>query len=236
MSELLSWLQIMVGGLWVTIQLSAATALGCIVLSTGLAIFGISRRRFLRAFVSGYVDIFRSIPLLVLLLLVYYGLGSLTKETGLNTFWLVAISLIVSESAYLSQTYRGGIQAIPAGQWDAGGSIGLTWGQTLRLIILPQAIPPGIPSTLNSVIGIVKNSSLASLVGLAEVTLVSNDVVYSSFRPLQVYLVLGVLYAAVVIPLTILSAWYERRINRALPSQKAAAALTEATAAAVGAR
>lgn len=215
MAELLDWFGLMAGALVVTLILSAVTAILSVLLATFIAIAAIFPNRVVRFCARSYVDIFRSIPLLVLLIFVYYVLGTWAKDVGLNSFWLAVIALTLNEAAYLSETYRGGLLAISQAQRDAGMSLGLPWHAIMRHIVIPQAVLPATPSTLNAVIGIVKDSSLASLITVGEVTLIANNIVYATFKPLQVYLALGVVYAAVVIPLTVVSHAIERRVPSA---------------------
>lgn len=210
MLEFLSWLAILWGGLVVTLELTAATAVLTVLLSAAVAIGGVHPWKLVRIVARGYADLFRSIPLLALLTFVYFGLGSFTAHLGLPALWLAVFALTLSESAYLSENYRAGLQAIPSTQWEDAKSLGLKWRQTVILIVLPQAIPPAIPTTLNAAIGIIKDSSLASIIAVSEVTLIATQLVSATFLPLQVYLTLGLMYLALIIPLTVLSSRVER--------------------------
>jgi His/Glu/Gln/Arg/opine family amino acid ABC transporter permease subunit len=216
MSELVAWFAILAGGLVVTLELIICTALFTIVLSAALAICSISPWRFVRVLVSLYADLMRSIPLLALLIFLYYGLGRIAVGLGVSAFWLVVAGLTMSESAYLGEIYRGGLLAIPESQWEAAASIGLGWPSTIRLVVLPQALPAAIPSTLNMLISIIKDSSLASLVAVAEVTLVATILVSQTFEPMQVYLVLALLYLILIVPLSLLARWVEARVGSGL--------------------
>jgi ABC-type amino acid transport system permease subunit len=147
------------------------------------------------------------------LIFVFFGLGRLLSGFGISAFWLAVASLTINESAYLGEIYRGTLLSIPQTQWEAASSLGLGWVSILRLVILPQALPPAVPSTLNIVIGIIKNSSLASLVAVGEVTLAATILVSQTFEPMRVYLLLSVLYLALIVPLGLLARWLERRIG-----------------------
>jgi His/Glu/Gln/Arg/opine family amino acid ABC transporter permease subunit len=210
----MSWLAILAGGLVVTVELVAVSMVLTIVVSVGLAIGSVSPWRPVRLLVAMYSDLLRSIPLLALLIFLYYGLGRLAVEFGISGFWLVVAGLTLSESAYLGEIYRGGLLAIPAGQWEAAASLGLTWPAMIRYVVLPQAVPPAVPSTLNMLIGVIKNSSLASLVAVNEVTLVATILVSDTFQPMQVYLVLALLYLLLIFPISLLSQWLERRLGK----------------------
>jgi His/Glu/Gln/Arg/opine family amino acid ABC transporter permease subunit len=205
MNELLQWLGILGSGLLVTVELALAATALTVAFSAVLALADISPWRIVRLPALLYADVFRSIPLLALLIFVYYGLGPFASKLGISAFWLAVAGLTISESAYLSEVYRGGLQAIPDGQWDAAASLGLGWFSTARLVVLPQALPPAVPSTMNMAIAILKDSSLASLIAVPEVTLTATFLVSETFRPLQVYAVLALLYLALVVPLTLLA-------------------------------
>lgn len=198
----------------VTIELVAVSMLLTIVVSVALAVCSVSPWRPVRVLAALYSDLLRSIPLLALLIFLYYGLGRVAVAFGVSGFWLVVAGLTLSESAYLGEIYRGGLLAIPPGQWEAAASLGLTWPGTIRYVVLPQALPPAVPSTLNMLIAVIKNSSLASLVAVNEVTLVATILVSDTFQPMQVYLVLAVLYLLLIIPVSVLSQWLERRVRK----------------------
>jgi His/Glu/Gln/Arg/opine family amino acid ABC transporter permease subunit len=213
MGVVIGWLAILAGGLVVTLKLTLLAAVFTIVWSTLLAIGNISPHRPVRLLASLYCDLFRSIPLLALIIFMYYGLGGMTARLGIPDLWLMVGALTLSESAYLAEIYRGGLLAIPQGQWEAAESIGLGWWGVLRLVVLPQALPPAVPSTLNMVIASIKDSSLASLIAVNEVTLVATTLVSETFEPMQVYLVLAVLYLALIVPIALLSHRLETRLG-----------------------
>ena len=213
MGVVIGWLAILAGGLVVTLTLTFFAAIFTIVWSTLLAIGNISPLRPVRWLASLYCDLFRSIPLLALIIFMYYGLGGVTAGLGISDFWLMVAALTLSESAYLAEIYRGGLLAIPQGQWEAAESIGLGWWAALRLVVLPQALPPAVPSTLNMIIAAIKDSSLASLIAVGEVTLVATTLVSETFEPMQIYIVLAVLYLAVIVPIALVTHRLETRLG-----------------------
>jgi His/Glu/Gln/Arg/opine family amino acid ABC transporter permease subunit len=213
MDAAIGWLAVLAGGLVVTLELTLLAAVSTIAWSTLLAIGNISPHRPVRLVAGLYCDLFRSIPLLALIIFMYYGLGGITARLGIPDLWLMVAALTLSESAYLSEIYRGGLLAIPQGQWEAAESLGLGWWGVLRLVVLPQALPPAVPSTLNMVIASIKDSSLASLIAVNEVTLVATTLVSETFEPMQVYLLLAVLYLALIVPIALLSHWLEFRLG-----------------------
>ena len=177
MHELAGWLAILAGGLVVTIELAAATLVLSILLAGVLALMSISPLRVLRIFATVYVDVFRSIPILALAISVYYGLGAQLTSLGISPFETAVGVLTLIEGAYLAELYRGSLQSIRQQQWDAASSIGLGWMSTVRQVILPQALPPAVPITLNMAIAIIKDSSLVSLIAVSEITLVANQLI-----------------------------------------------------------
>jgi polar amino acid transport system permease protein len=217
MSVFLSWIAILAAGLWVTVQLSFFAVLATVILSSVIAMASIMPWRPLRVAAQIYVDVVRSTPLLALLMFLYFALGPLVGRFGVSAFWLAVLGLTLSESSYLAEVYRGGLLAIPTAQWEAGESLGLRWGQVIRRVIVPQALPPGVPGTVNFMIATIKDSSLASLITVNEVTLVATSLVSATFKPFQVYLVLGLMYLALITPFALasrgLEGWIARRFG-----------------------
>jgi His/Glu/Gln/Arg/opine family amino acid ABC transporter permease subunit len=219
MSDLGGWLAILLGGLVVTIKLAAATSVLSITLAGLLALMSISPLRILRIFAGLYVDIFRSIPILALAISVYYGLGASLHQLGITAFGTGVVVLTAIEAAYLAELYRGSLEAIRQAQWDAAASLGLGWGSTVRHVILPQALPPAIPITLNMIIAIIKDSSLVSLIAVNEITLVANQLIAETFKPIQIYAMVALLYVALIIPLAQVSRRIEVVVARRLGLQ-----------------
>lgn len=211
---LASWLELMLGGLVVTLELSLLTTLITVVLGTLGAIGAVSPRRWVRFVTRVYVDLFRSVPILALMIIFYFGFGPYSAEWGISTFTLALAALSLSSGAYLAEVYRGAIQSVPRSQWRAAESLGLSHAATLRYAVIPQVVPPLVPATLNGVISIIKNSSLASLITVYELTLSGTMAVSLSFMPMQVYLLLGAMYAVIILPLIFLSGRLERWVNR----------------------
>lgn len=216
MHELAGWLAILAGGLVVTIELAAATLVLAVLLAGVLALMSISPLRVLRIFATVYVDVFRSIPILALAISVYYGLGAELTSLGITPFETAVGVLTLIEGAYLAELYRGSLQSIRQQQWDAASSIGLGWMSTVRQVILPQALPPAVPITLNMAIAIIKDSSLVSLIAVSEITLVANQLIAETFQPIQVYTIVALLYIALILPLSFISKRLEIIVSRRL--------------------
>jgi glutamate transport system permease protein len=155
-------------GFWTTLQLFVVSALGALVLGTLLAAARVSPVPVLRATAAGYVTLFRNTPLLILILLTYYGL----PELGIRFSFFVEITLAMSlyTASFVAEALRSGVNAIPVGQAEAARSIGLPFGQSMTQVVLPQAYRAVVPPLANVLIALAKNTSLAAVFGLAEAT------------------------------------------------------------------
>ncbi len=211
---LTTWLAILAGGFVLTIELSALTLVLSMVVAALVALMSSSPWRLLRVLASAYVDVFRSIPILALAISVYYGLGATLHDLGITPFGTAVAVLTAIESAYLAELYRGALESIRRPQWDAASSLGLGWLATVRHVILPQALPAAIPITLNMAIAIVKDSSLVSLIAVSEVTLVANQLIAETFQPIQIYLLVALLYVVLILPGLQLQTEQEKTIQR----------------------
>jgi glutamate transport system permease protein len=168
MSEILKHIGVLVGGLGVTVELSLLGFVGAAVLGIALTIMRVSPVTPLRAFGTLYVEVFRNIPLLVFLFLFVFGL----PDAGISfpLFTSEAICLAMYFAAFACEAMRGGINAVPVGQAEAARALGMTFTQSLRLIILPQAFRTMVQPLANVLIGIVLGSSLGAAVGVSELT------------------------------------------------------------------
>ena len=155
-------------GFWTTLQLFAVSGLGALLLGTLLAAARVSPVPVLRATASAYVTLFRNTPLLILILLTYYGL----PELGIRFSFFVEITLALAlyTASFVSEALRSGVNAIPVGQAEAARSIGLPFGQSMTQVVLPQAYRAVVPPLASVLIALAKNTSLAAVFGLAEAT------------------------------------------------------------------
>ena len=168
--------------------------------------------RSLKAFNRTYIEVFRSIPLLVLLLWVYYGLP-IVAGISLSSFVAGIVSLSLSDSAFEAEVFRAGIQSIHKGQRDAAQSIGLNKYQAMRLIIFPQALRIILPAIGNQFIYVVKMSSLVSIIGLADLTRKANELVVSVYRPLEIYTFLVIEYLILILIISYLVRKLENKLK-----------------------
>lgn len=181
-------------GVWVAATLSILTFL----LGTVVGIFGaigrISRNRVIYAISTFYVELFRNTPLLVQMYIFYYGLESLSITLSAYTAALLAMSL--NSGAYETEIIRGGIIAVGKGQLEAAFSIGMTYAQTLRKVVIPYALQVIYPPLGNQVIGIILGSSVASVITVPEITYVALNIGSRSYRDFETFLVIWVIYLA----------------------------------------
>lgn len=216
LAQLQDWMPLLLQGLVVTLQLAAASAAVGLTVAAVVALLRISPWRPVRAGATIFVDIVRSIPLLALLIFVFFGLGKLLNQLGIPEFWAAVGAISISEASYLGETYRAALESVSSVQWDAANSLALTRSQTLRLVILPQAIPAAVPPTVNALIYIIKGTSLASLIAVNELTGVATELVDETFLPMQIYLLIGLMYLAVTVPLSYAAGYAERAVSRRL--------------------
>ncbi|NVD05805.1 amino acid ABC transporter permease [Vibrio sp. JPW-9-11-11] len=198
-----------------TIQVSLLSMLFAMLLGLLVALPALSTHAWGRMFNRVYVESVRSIPVLVLLLWVYYGMPTLL-DISLNHFWAGVIALTLAESAFMAEVFRGGIQAITRGQHEAAESLGFNYWQKMRLVILPQAFRQILPPLGNQFVYILKMSSLVSVIGLSDLTRRANELVVNEYLPLEIYTFLVLEYLVLILVVSQGVRWLEKRI--AIPS------------------
>ena len=159
-----------------------------------------------------YVSCFRGTPLLVQLFVIYFGLPSVDIQFEPITAGILALSLNVG--AYLSETLRGAINGVERGQWDAARSLGLRQTQVMRYVVGPQALRLAVPSLSNSLISLIKDTSLVSVIAVSELMLTTKEVIATSFQPFPLYLAAAAIYWAMSASFEGLQKKLERRLNR----------------------
>ena len=185
----------LISGFKITIFISLFSIIFSLIIGFLISLLSFSKSKI---FNRVYVDVFRSIPLLVLLLWVYYGLP-VVFGINLSPFIAGIVSLAFSDSAFEAEVFRSGIQSINIGQKDAAKSIGLNKYQEMRLIVFPQALRIILPAIGNQFIYVLKMSSLVSIIGLADLTRKANELVVSVYRPLEVYTFLVIEYLILIL-------------------------------------
>jgi polar amino acid transport system permease protein len=165
----------------------------------------------LRFIGAGYVNIVQGIPLLAWLFVLFFGLPILA---GVRVSpWIAAmVALSIYAGAFLGEIWRGCLRAIPRQQWEAGASLGLSFVEQLRYIIVPQAVRVAIPPTVGFLVQLIKNTSLAAVIGFIELTREGQLTTAATYRPFTVYIVVAAIYFAICFPLT----QWSRRLERTL--------------------
>tara|TARA_A100001011_G_C14235327_1_gene810735 strand:- start:203 stop:973 length:771 start_codon:yes stop_codon:yes gene_type:complete len=213
------WINIkfLIGGFGSTIQLSLIAAFLSIAIGLIVALPGMSKNPFLRAINRIYVEFIRAIPLLPMLFWVFYGLPVIFKSMGINVgidaFWGAVLTLAISDSAFTAEIFRAGIQSINKGQTEAAQTVGLNYYQTMRYVILPQALRRILPPLANQFIYIVKMSAFASVIGMQELTRRANEIVVTEYRPLEIYTLLIFEYLILVLIISYFVRWLEKRMG-----------------------
>jgi len=210
----LSNLQFLIGGMWWTILVSLCAIALSVVLGALVAVAGLSTRRWLNRVNRVYVELFRAIPLLVLMLWVFYGLPVIIG-LQLGVFATGVLSLAISDSAFEAEVFRAGIQSVPKGQIEAARSLGLNWSQQMRLVVMPQAIKVILPALGNQFVYVLKMSSLISVIGLQELTRRANELNVSEYRPLETYTLLVAEYLVLILFVSYMVRRMERKMAAA---------------------
>nr|WP_216610569.1 amino acid ABC transporter permease [Vibrio coralliilyticus] len=208
-------LKFLSAGFYDTIAISLLSMALAMLIGLLVALPSLSNSRWLNGLNRVYVEVIRSIPVLVLLLWVYYGLPTLL-DISLDHFWAGVIALTVAESAFMAEVFRGGIQSIAKGQHEAAESLGLNYWQKMRLVILPQAFRQILPPLGNQFVYILKMSSLVSVIGLSDLTRRANELVVNEYLPLEIYTFLVLEYLILILLVSQAVRWLEQRI--AIPS------------------
>ncbi|MDE6108490.1 MAG: amino acid ABC transporter permease, partial [Oscillospiraceae bacterium] len=158
-----------------------------------------------------YIWVFRGTPLLVQLMVVFYGFPEIGIR--LEAFPAAVIVFALNEGAYASEIVRAALEAVPAGQMEAGYCVGMSYLQTMRRIILPQAMRTAVPSLANSLISMTKDTSLASNITVAEMMLTTRTIIGAKFVAMPLYLEVGFIYLMMSTVLTFVQSWLEKKLN-----------------------
>ena len=209
--EGLTNLKFLLSGLTTTIYISVISIVLSAIIGFIVAIPSLAKNKFLTYINIGYVEIVRAIPLLVLILWIYYGLPIMTG-ISVSPFVSGIVALAISESAFQAEIFRAGINSIKKSQWEAGSSLGLSFFKRLRLVILPQAIKNILPALGNQFVYVLKMSSLVSIIGIGDLTRKANELVVSTYRPLEIYTFLILEYLVLIL----IVSYFVRKLERNL--------------------
>jgi polar amino acid transport system permease protein len=180
---------------------------GFLLLITRLSHFNLGQR-----VVKVYVQVFQGTPLLMQLFLAYFGMALVGIETSP---WLAAsVALTLYSSAFLTEIWRGCVDAIPKGQWEASQSLALSFFEQLRYVILPQAFKIAIPPTVGFLVQVIKGTALASVIGFVELTKAGTMITNATFQPFLVYSCVAVMYFSLCFPVSYFAKQLERKVQR----------------------
>ena len=197
-------------GAVVTVKITALSVFLGILIGLFVGIARISTYKIVHLAAAVYVDFLRGTPLLVQIFLVYFALPVLTGQR-IDPFVAAIAACSINSSAYVAEIFRAGIQSIDAGQMEAGRSLGMTWTQTMRYIIVPQAARRVIPPLGNEFIALLKDSSLVSVIGFEELTRRGQLIIARTYASLEIWICVAIIYLVMTVSISRLVAWLERR-------------------------
>jgi len=203
---------ILLKGTGYTLIFAFSAMFGGLVVGFMLAVARIVPSRWSQVPATVYVSMMRGTPLLVQVFIIYYGLPSIGISFAPLPAGVLALSL--NAGAYISESLRGAIIGITRGQWSAGYSLGLTYSQNLYYVVLPQALRLAVPSMSNTLISLIKDTSLVSVITVTELLLATKDVIATTFQPLPLYLAAAGIYWVLSICLEHLQARLEKYFGR----------------------
>jgi polar amino acid transport system permease protein len=198
-----------------TLEFTAAGFVGAALLGLILALMRLSPMRVLRIPAVVYTELFKNIPLLAIIFLIYFGLPS--QGIKLNVFTAGALSLIIFYAAYLSEIFRSAIAGVHGGQQEASEALGLSRIATFAHVVFPQALRSALPGTNTMLVDLLKSTSLLVTIAAAELMSQGQLIASETFRALEVYLVIAVFYFALCYPLSQGLLWFERQIRGGVP-------------------
>jgi polar amino acid transport system permease protein len=212
------------GGLALTVLLASLALALALPLGVLLGLARVSPYRALRWPVTALVFVVRGVPLLMVIFWAYFFLPTVTGHKT-DQFSTMLIALVVFDAAYLAEIVRAGIRGIPKGQFESARSLGLSYAQTMRRVILPQALRHMLPSLVNQFVATIKETSLGYIIGLTEVSFIAAQINTQVFtRATEVYLLLGLTYFVMCFGLSRFAFWLEQRLaRRSTPFLKATA-------------
>tara|TARA_B100000902_G_scaffold252182_1_gene238584 strand:- start:21 stop:752 length:732 start_codon:yes stop_codon:yes gene_type:complete len=211
--EGLTNLKFLLSGLTTTIYISVISIIISMIIGFIVAVPSLAKSKFLTYLNISYVEVVRAIPLLVLILWIYYGLPIMTG-ISFSPFVSGIIALSISESAFQAEIFRAGINSIKKAQWEAGSSLGLNFFRKLRLVILPQAIKNILPAIGNQFVYVLKMSSLVSIIGIGDLTRKANELVVTTYRPLEIYTFLILEYLILILIVSFFVRKLEKKLKK----------------------
>jgi len=194
-----------------TILLSLVAFVGGGIVGLALAVARIAPWRWMRVAASAWIQLIQATPMLMLLLLFYFGMN--LYGLRVDAWMAAAIAFTVGTSAFLAEIWRGSIQTVPKGQWEASRALALGYVQTLRLVIVPQAVRIALPPTVGYMVQVIKGTSLAALIGFNELAKAGLQMNTVTFEPVAVFSVVSLIYFAMCFPLSMLARHLEQKLH-----------------------
>ncbi len=212
-SDIVLNIDLLARGAWLTVALWAIAFAFGLAVGLLLGLVRSSGNRWLSVPAAAYVEVFRNTPVLVQLVWFYFAFPVLTGWQ-MSGFVAAALGLALNTSAYCAEIFRGGIASIVRGQWEAGRALGMTYPALMRRIVLPQAVRRMVPAFTNRGIELGKMTAIASVISVHELMYEARLLSSQTFRPLEVFTVIAILYFVVIYPGTLLSYRLEARMGR----------------------
>lgn len=196
-----------------TLELTLLSLVFAAFIGLFFGLLNVSKNRILNTIANVYIDCIRGVPLIVLAFFVYFGIP-MAIGARLDALTAGIISLSMNAGAYMAEIVRAGIQSIDKGQMEAARSLGLPYGKAMCKVVLPQAIRVMIPSIINQFIITLKDTSILSVIGFPELTNVGKTIVGNTYKSLQTWTIVGIMYMVVIVTLSKIAKQIERRVNR----------------------
>ncbi|NBH82084.1 amino acid ABC transporter permease [bacterium C-53] len=209
----------LLGALGKTILLTTLSLVFAMVVGMIFALMNVGKNRFFNCIGTIYVDAVRGVPLIVLAYFIFFGVPQGIKSLGFQNFRLTAlqagtIALAMNCGAYMAEIIRAGIESVDKGQMEASRSLGLSYGKSMQKVVLPQAIRTMIPSIINQFIITLKDTSILSVIGFPELTNIGKTISGNTFKSLQTWAIVGLMYMVVIVTLSRVAKRIERRMSR----------------------
>jgi len=198
-------------GAGITIEITTLSVAFGLLIGMFVGIGRLSQRRMISFPAAIYVDFIRGTPLLVQIFLIYFALPKLLGGQRIDPFIAAITACSINSGAYVAEIFRGGIQSIDKGQLEAGRSLGMTWGQTMRFVVLPQAFKRIIPPLGNEFIAMLKDSSLVSVIGFEELTRRGQLIIARTYGSFEIWLTVAFIYLIMTLTISRFVAYLERR-------------------------
>lgn len=203
----------LLSGLYVTLEITAISLVLATILGLSFGMMSISRNKTLKIIATIYVDILRGTPLIVQAFFIYFGLPA-AFDFKIPAFVAGVLCISLNAGAYMVEIFRAGIMAVDKGQMEAARSLGMPYGKTMKLVILPQAIRNMIPAIINQFIISLKDTSLLSVIGIRELTQSGEIIIATSYRIFETWSFIAIFYFIMIMALTYVARYMERRLQR----------------------